>query len=174
MHEQVEKVLQIAQIDRHNPQISKTKSDVHQLILSAVANVNLQVEKKNGRIQTTFNAENPIVEADNTHLSNIIYNLLDNANKYSPETPDILVLTENTPKGIIIKVKDKGIGMAKEARKYIFDKFYRVHTGDLHDVKGFGLGLSYVKAMVEAHGGTIEVKSEPGKGSVFSVFLPFH
>ena len=174
MHEQVEKVLQIAQIDRHNPQISKTKSDVHQLILSAVANVNLQVEKKNGRIHTTFNAENPIVEADNTHLSNIIYNLLDNANKYSPETPDILVLTENTPKGIIIKVKDKGIGMAKEARKYIFDKFYRVHTGDLHDVKGFGLGLSYVKAMVEAHGGTIEVKSEPGKGSVFSVFLPFH
>ena len=107
-------------------------------------------------------------------MSNIINNLLDNANKYSTEKPEISVTTRNVGNGVEVIVKDKGIGMSKEARKHIFDKFYRVHTGNLHDVKGFGLGLSYVKAMMTAHRGTIDVKSEPGKGSSFILFFPFH
>lgn len=172
MHEQVEKVLQIAQIERQNYQLVLEQVDIHRLIQTAVSNVNLQVERKNGQITTEFKAATSIFPVDITHFSNIIYNLLDNANKYSPETPCIRVETENTAKGIQIKVSDKGIGMTKEARKHIFDRFYRVHTGDLHDVKGFGLGLSYVKAMVEAHKGSIEVKSEPGKGSSFILNFP--
>jgi two-component system phosphate regulon sensor histidine kinase PhoR len=98
---------------------------------------------------------------------------LDNANKYSPNNPKISVHTRNINNGVEVTVKDNGIGITKEARKHIFDKFYRVHTGNLHDVKGFGLGLSYVKAMVNAHNGQIEVKSEPGKGSSFILFFPF-
>ena len=98
--------------------------------------------------------------------------MLDNANKYTPENPEISVSTRNVPNGIEITVKDNGIGMTKEARKHIFDKFYRVHTGNLHDVKGFGLGLSYVKAMITAHNGQINVKSELGKGSSFIITLP--
>jgi two-component system phosphate regulon sensor histidine kinase PhoR len=112
------------------------------------------------------------VEGDATHLTGIIHNLLDNANKYSPEKPDITIQTRNVPIGIEITVQDKGIGINKEARKHIFDKFYRVHTGNVHDVKGFGLGLSYVKAIVTAHKGLIDLKSEPGKGSSFIVTLP--
>ena len=104
----------------------------------------------------------------------MINNLLDNANKYSPDNPEISVHTRNVPNGVEVIIMDKGIGMSKEARKHIFDKFYRVHTGDLHDVKGFGLGLSYVKAIMTAHKGTIDVKRELGKGSSFIVFFPFY
>ena len=111
--------------------------------------------------------------ADQTHISNIINNLLDNANKYSLEQPDIRITTRNVEEGVEVVVEDKGIGMTKDQRKHIFDKFYRVHTGNLHDVKGFGLGLSYVKAMVTAHQGTIEVQSEIGAGSRFILNLPF-
>lgn len=103
----------------------------------------------------------------------MINNLLDNANKYSFEKPEISVHTRNVSNGVEVMVKDKGIGMSKESRKHIFDKFYRVHTGDLHDVKGFGLGLSYVKEMITAHKGSIDVKSELGKGSSFTLFFPF-
>ncbi|MFQ5448591.1 MAG: sensor histidine kinase, partial [Saprospiraceae bacterium] len=110
---------------------------------------------------------------DLTHVSNIINNLLDNANKYSPEKPEITVASRNIPGGVQITISDKGIGMSAAARKHIFEKFYRVHTGNRHDVKGFGLGLSYVKAMMTAHKGTIEVKSELGKGSSFVLFFPF-
>ncbi|MBK8704387.1 MAG: sensor histidine kinase [Saprospiraceae bacterium] len=109
-----------------------------------------------------------------THISNIINNLLDNANKYSPDKPEITVHTRNVANGVEVTVEDKGIGLSKEVRKQIFDKFYRVHTGNLHDVKGFGLGLSYVKAMMTAHKGQVDVKSEPGKGSSFILFFPFH
>ncbi len=114
-----------------------------------------------------------MIEGDLTHVSNIINNLLDNANKYSPEKPEISIHTRNVSNGLEVIVKDKGIGMGKEARKHIFDKFYRVHTGNLHDVKGFGLGLSYVKAMMTAHKGQIDVKSELGKGSSFILVFPF-
>lgn len=114
-----------------------------------------------------------MIEADKVHLTNIIYNLADNANKYSPETPEINIRTENISTGIIIRISDKGMGMSKEAVQKIFEKFYRVSTGNLHDVKGFGLGLSYVKDIVDMHHGEITVKSELGKGSTFKIYLPF-
>ena len=114
-----------------------------------------------------------MINADKVHLTNIIYNLLDNANKYSPDAPQIHIRTENISTGVILKISDQGIGMDKEYIEKIFDKFYRVSTGNVHDVKGFGLGLSYVKSVIDMHHGNISVKSEPGKGSTFKVYLPF-
>ena len=118
-------------------------------------------------------AKDTIIQGDQTHLSSIIYNLLDNANKYSPEEPKITIHTRNVGNGIELIVEDEGMGMSKEAKKHIFEKFYRVPTGNLHNVKGFGLGLSYVKAIVDAHHGKVEVQSEPGKGSSFILYFPF-
>ncbi|MDX1666211.1 MAG: HAMP domain-containing sensor histidine kinase [Saprospiraceae bacterium] len=173
MNSQVEKVLQMALLDKRDFSLNLSEVNLHEIVQRAVENISLQVEKKDGTVNADLKASNPVVQADQTHISNVINNLLDNANKYSPKEPEITVTTRNVPNGVEIEVEDKGIGMTKEARKHIFDKFYRVHTGDLHDVKGFGLGLSYVKAMVTAHKGTIDVKSELGKGSSFIVFFPF-
>ena len=173
MHGQVEKVLQMAMIEKRDLNLNQSPVDLHELIQQAVHNIALQVEQKEGEIVTQLNADEPIIEGDPTHISNIIYNLLDNANKYTPERPYIIVSTRNIPEGVEVIVKDNGIGISKEARKHIFEKFYRVHTGNLHDVKGFGLGLSYVKAMMTAHRGRIDVFSEPGKGSSFILVFPF-
>jgi two-component system phosphate regulon sensor histidine kinase PhoR len=148
--------------------------DMHETILQAVEHLSLQVQKREGQIDVQLDAGRPVIEGDQTHLSNVIYNLLDNANKYSENAPEIRISTHNRSAGIEIVVEDKGIGMSKEDQKHIFDKFYRVHTGNLHDVKGFGLGLSYVKAIASAHQGSIDVKSEPGKGSKFTLYLPAH
>ncbi|MDX2134088.1 MAG: HAMP domain-containing sensor histidine kinase [Saprospiraceae bacterium] len=172
MNSQVERVLQMAQLDRRDLELRIQEINLHDVIRQAVDNFSLQVEKRNGAIRTVFQAENPILEADPTHLAGIIHNLLDNANKYSPDKPDITLFTRNVPMGVEFSIQDKGIGIGKEARKLIFDKFYRVSTGNIHDVKGFGLGLSYVKAIVTAHKGLIDLKSEPGKGSTFIVTLP--
>ncbi|HJW29052.1 MAG TPA: HAMP domain-containing sensor histidine kinase, partial [Saprospiraceae bacterium] len=146
--------------------------DLHGLIRQAVEHLTLQVQQRDGQIQVQLDAQNPILQGDQTHLSNVIYNLLDNANKYSLEAPDIKISTVNLNGGIEVVVEDKGIGISKENQKHIFDKFYRVHTGNVHDVKGFGLGLSYVKAIASAHQGSVGVRSEPGKGSRFSLYLP--
>lgn len=173
MNAQVEKVLQMAAIDKRDFSLSMTEVDMHDVIQTAVENIGLQVEKKEGKAYAKLNAQNSVVQGDLTHISNIINNLLDNANKYSPKNPNISVHTRNISRGIEVTVQDNGIGMTKEARKQIFDKFYRVHTGDIHNVKGFGLGLSYVKAMMTAHKGTIDVKSELGKGSRFILFFPY-
>lgn len=173
MHGQVEKVLQMALVERGRIKLNFTDVNIHQVIEQAVGNMALQVERKEGTISAQLNAEKYYVEGDLNHISNVINNLLDNANKYSPEKPDITVSTINKSNGIEITVSDKGIGMTKEAKKRIFEKFYRVHTGNLHDVKGFGLGLAYVKAMVTAHKGSVDVKSELGKGSSFIILLPF-
>jgi len=172
MNSQVERVLQMAQLDRSDFDMHISEINLHDLIRQAVDNFSLQVEKREGTLRTELLAEHPVIEADPTHLTGIIHNLLDNANKYSPDKPDITIRTRNVPLGLELSIQDKGIGIGKEARKYIFDKFYRVHTGNIHDVKGFGLGLSYVKAIVTAHKGLIDVKSEPGKGSAFMVTLP--
>ncbi len=174
MNGQVEKVLQMALIERDTLKLNFTSIDVHEVITQALSNISLQVEKKDGTVTAHFNADRPIIEGDLNHVSNIINNLLDNANKYSPEKPEITVSTRNMSNGVEITISDKGIGMTKDAKKKIFEKFYRVHTGNLHDVKGFGLGLAYVKAMVTAHKGSVDVKSELGKGSSFIIFLPFH
>ncbi len=173
MNNQVEKVLQMARIDKREYSLKLSPVNLHDIIEHAVENITLQVEKKDGIVSTELEATNPVVEGDMTHISNVINNLLDNANKYSPEKPEISVHTRNLANGVEVIVMDRGIGMSKEARKHIFDKFYRVHTGNLHDVKGFGLGLSYVKAMMTAHKGEIDVKSEPGKGSSFALFFPY-
>ncbi len=174
MNSQVEKVLQMALIDKRDFSLNLTEVDLDDVILTAIENIGLQVEKKGGTATVDLRAENNIVEGDATHISNVINNLLDNANKYSPEAPEIIIHTRNVPNGVEVIVEDHGIGMTKEARKHIFDKFYRVHTGNVHDVKGFGLGLSYVKAIMTAHKGSIDVKSELGKGSRFILFFPFH
>lgn len=169
---QVEKVLQTAQMERGDVQLKLKTVDVHEIIEKVLENISPQIELREGIIDLDLQAETTEIEADEVHLTNIIFNLLDNANKYSPEKPEITIATKNTEKGISITIKDKGIGMSKESLKNIFEKFYRVPTGNLHDVKGFGLGLSYVKKMVEEHQGRINVRSKLGEGSEFEVILP--
>lgn len=172
MNSQVERVLQMALIDKKDFELSIGELNLHEVIQQAVDNFSLQVEKREGILQTDLQAKSPVIEGDATHIASIIHNLLDNANKYSPEKPDITISTLDVPMGVEICVTDKGMGISKEARKHIFDKFYRVHTGNIHDVKGFGLGLSYVKAIMTAHRGLIDLKSEPGKGSSFILTFP--
>ncbi|GLR18640.1 sensor histidine kinase [Portibacter lacus] len=172
MLSQVEKVLQMAVLDKRDFSLNLTEINIHSLIRQAAEHGKLQLQRKEGTISLNLDAENPKIRGDETHINNIIHNLLDNAIKYTPEKPRINISTHNKTNGIIISVSDNGIGMTSDARKQIFDKFYRVHTGNLHDVKGFGLGLSYVKAIVTAHKGWIEVESELGKGSKFNVYLP--
>lgn len=172
MNSQVEKVLQMALLDKKDFSLKVTDINMHDVINLAINNISLQVEKKSGMVQGMLKATKPIVQGDLTHITNIIHNLLDNANKYSPDKPEILVHTRDVANGVEVTVEDHGMGMTKEARKHVFDKFYRVHTGNRHDVKGFGLGLSYVKAMITAHNGQIDVKSELGKGSKFIITIP--
>jgi two-component system phosphate regulon sensor histidine kinase PhoR len=167
-----EKILQTAILEQGKLNLRFEKINLHTLIQDVVKNIGIQVEIRDGSIVTELSAEEPFLKADKVHLSNMIYNLLDNANKYSPRRPTIIVTTENTENGLTVKVKDSGIGISKANQKKIFDKLYRVPTGDVHNVKGFGLGLSYVKFVVEKHGGTISVESEVNKGSTFIIFLP--
>jgi two-component system phosphate regulon sensor histidine kinase PhoR len=171
---QVEKVLQMATLDKKEYRLKFEALDIHQIIDKALSHINLQVEKRGGSIQKNLIASNSTILSDDVHLTNIIYNLLDNANKYSPDKPEIRIDTEDHHQGILIRISDKGIGMTKEAIDKIFDKFYRIPTGNLHDVKGFGLGLTYVKMILLALGGQIKVKSTPGKGSTFEIILPLN
>ncbi|OEK07472.1 sensor histidine kinase [Roseivirga misakiensis] len=171
---QVEKVLQIASLDKKDFKLKFEEIDIHGIIEKALVNIDILVKKRGGEITSQLHATNSVLEADPVHLTNIIYNLLDNANKYSPEAPNIHIRTDNISSGIILKITDKGIGMSKEAIEKIFEKFYRVSTGNVHDVKGFGLGLSYVKNIVDMHEGSVNVKSELGKGSTFKIYLPFN
>lgn len=168
----VEKVLQAAQMDRGELNLKLVPTNVHQLIETVAESLALQLEQKQGCIELRLEAHTPILQADEAHFRNVIVNLLDNANKYTPDAPHIVVSTRNTASGLAVTIQDNGIGMTREAQKQIFEKFYRVPTGNRHDVKGFGLGLNYVKTIVEAHGGTVSVKSEQSKGSTFEVMMP--
>ena len=172
MNKHVEQVLQMAMMDRHEIKLNLKQVDVHELIDRAVENLRMQVDKRNGNILKLLEARYFMVNGDALHLFNMIVNLLDNANKYSPEYPQIRITTMNSGSELQLSVEDHGIGMSREAQKHIFEKFYRVPTGNIHTIKGFGLGLSYVKAITEAHHGSISVKTEPGKGSTFTVVLP--
>jgi two-component system phosphate regulon sensor histidine kinase PhoR len=172
MGQQVEKVLQAAQFDRGEVKLKLGEVHLHDVIEKVLTNLSPQIEAKQGEVTLDLEAEQPVVEADEVHLTNLVYNLLDNANKYSPEPPRITLHTEDAPGGLLLRVSDHGIGMNREALKNIFEKFYRVPTGNLHNVKGFGLGLSYVKQIIDEHHGTIQVESQPGRGSTFEVFLP--
>ena len=173
MNRQVEDILTIARFDKKDFEFKWEAINAHDIINDAIQGIVLQIEKRGGTIDTKLEAANPVVTTDKMHSTNIVYNLLDNANKYSPNTPEIKVNTKNKNNGLLIIVSDKGIGMTKAVQGRVFERFYRQTSGNIHNVKGFGLGLSYVKAVVEANKGTISVQSEPEKGSVFTVFLPF-
>ncbi len=170
---QVEKVLQAAMLDRGNIRLKLTGVDVHEVIEGVLQNIGVQIEQRDGTIDLDLQADRTAIQADEVHVTNVIYNLLDNANKYSPDKPHITVQTRSWSGGVAITVSDKGIGMSREATSRIFEQFYRVPTGNVHNVKGFGLGLSYVKKIVDLHGGHIRVDSQPGGGSTFEVFLPY-
>jgi len=173
MNRQVEDILTIARLDRKDFEFVWQAIDVHELIKDAMQGIILQVEKKGGKIDLELNAGNHVITTDPIHCTNVVYNLLDNAMKYSVNPPDIKITTSNKPKGVLLSVEDKGIGMTKSVQSKIFERFYRQTSGNIHNVKGFGLGLNYVKAVLQANLGTISVQSEPGKGSRFDVFLPF-
>lgn len=170
--EQVERVLQMAALDRNDIQLRLEVVNMKDLVERAIDKTMLQVEARAGNIKIIDNAGNHLIQGDVTHLINILVNLLENANKYSPEAPDITVRMYNKRNDLLIAIQDRGIGMSKEAMSHIFEKFYRVPTGNVHNVKGFGLGLAYVKNMVELHHGVIAVESEPDKGSKFTITLP--
>lgn len=168
----VERVLQIAIIEKEDYKLRLKEQDVHLIIRDCINNFNVQVKERKGCIKTNLNASKHIIAADHDHLMNILYNLLDNANKYSPENPHIVVNTDNIDGTVKISVEDKGIGISKENQHAVFKKFHRLQRGDIHDVKGHGIGLFYVKTMVEKMGGQIELKSELNKGSRFILSFP--
>ncbi len=172
MHAQVENVLRISRLEKKQVSISKEAIDAHDIIEDAISHVSLLVQDKGGKIETHYKAVVSEVLGNNFHLTNVIVNMLENAIKYSEDAPKIDVFTESTNKFFILKVKDEGIGMSKNAQKYVFDKFYREHKGNIHNVKGHGLGLAYVKEIIENHHGTVFVESEKGIGSTFTVKIP--
>ncbi|MBN4082856.1 MAG: two-component sensor histidine kinase [Lutibacter sp.] len=172
MHTQVENVLRISKLEKNQLDVSKEKVDVHELIEEAITHVDLLVKDSGGYIKIKFNAALNEISASEFHFTNVIVNMLDNAIKYSEEAPKIDILTENLDKHIIIKVKDQGIGMNKNVQKNVFKKFYREERGNIHNVKGHGLGLSYVKKIIQIHQGEIYVESEKGIGSTFTIKLP--
>lgn len=144
------------------------------VIKGCLDHISLQLSAKDGKLQRFFNEQERVLSIDANHLSNTIINILDNAMKYSVGKPEIKVVTETTQSHFILIISDKGMGMTKDEQKHIFDRFYRVSAGDLHNIKGHGLGLSYAKGIVESHGGRIEVESEKGKGSKFYIYLPLN
>jgi len=169
----VERVLKSATWDKGDLRLKKDEFDLHEIITEVSGNILIQVENKSGNIVKKLNATTSLINADKVHVTNLIYNLLDNANKYSPLTPEIIIKTENLKAGILLTVSDKGRGIKREDLSKIFEKFYRVPTGNVHNIKGFGLGLNYVKAIVGRHGGEIVASSVFGKGTTFKIYLPF-
>ncbi|MGC8864118.1 MAG: sensor histidine kinase [Bacteroidales bacterium] len=169
-----EKILQASILERKKLNLKLESCDMHEILASALQKVALHVEKAGGSIHLTTEAQQHILTGDRLHLLSVALNLLDNAIKYSPKSPLIHIRTYNKGLNFCFDCKDNGIGISREEQQRIFDKLYRVPTGDIHNVKGFGLGLSYVKTIVEAHGGKVTVKSEPQKGSTFTVCLPLN
>lgn len=174
MRQQVEKILEMAALEKGDFELHMNPVDLHQLIEKAMDNFNLIIEKSGGLITTELRADSFIVNGDSVHLGNVIHNLLDNSVKYTNQNPEILISSKSTDGDLLISVQDNGIGLTPDQQKRIFDKYYRVPTGNVHDVKGFGLGLSYVKLIVEQHGGSISVNSDSRLGSCFTISLPLH
>ncbi len=174
MNKKVETILQIASLDKKEIEFRFENVSMHSIIEHAIDTIDIQVHQRNGKINLNLEASEPVVYGDSEHLTNLVNNLLDNSIKYSPESPEITVKTKNSEKGLILSVEDKGIGMTKAVQSKIFERFYRQSSGNVHDVKGFGLGLNYARAIIDAHRGNITVFSEPGKGSRFDIFLPFN
>ena len=172
MHAQVENVLRISKLERNELDIEKDRMSLHELVKQAINHVDLIVKDRNGYVNTHLEADLSDILANQSHMTNVIVNILDNAIKYSLDEPKIDIYTENIKNFIILKITDQGAGMSKNVQKRIFEKFYREHTGDVHNVKGHGLGLAYVKRIVEDHHGEITVESEKGVGSSFFIKLP--
>lgn len=172
MHAQVENVLRISKLEKKQLNINKEKHELHDLIEDAIPHVELMVEDRNGYVKTHLSAKSSTVLVNDSHFTNVIVNILDNAIKYSPKAPEIDIYTENVKNFIVLKIADKGSGMSKSVQKRIFEKFYREHTGNVHNVKGHGLGLAYVKQIIDDHQGEIYVESEKGSGSTFIIKLP--
>jgi two-component system phosphate regulon sensor histidine kinase PhoR len=174
MNKKVETILQIASLDKKEIEFKYENVSLHTIIEHVLETIEIQVHQRNGKINLNLNAEEPFIYGDFEHLTNLVNNLLDNAIKYSPDLPEINITTSNREKGVILYVEDKGIGMTKAVQSKIFERFYRQNSGNVHDVKGFGLGLNYARSIIEAHKGSIQVFSEPGKGSRFEIYLPFN
>ena len=169
---QVEKVLQTAIFDKGKLKLHIQDVDMHEIITGAVENFSMQIRSRNGRISSDLKAKEFTIPADHVHITNVLFNLLDNAIKYCSREPKVSIETINRGSYLVMIISDNGIGISKNDQKRIFEKFYRVPTGNIHTVKGFGLGLSYVKMIVESHGGYIDVESELYEGSKFSISLP--
>ncbi len=169
---QIEQVLSMTALERGEIPLQKMELDFHQLINDALKYIGIQIENQQGNIKLNLLAEIFVILGDKTHLTNTLCNLIDNAIKYAKEKPDITISTYNRGKFLVMEVSDNGIGIEKKYQKKVFDKFFRIPTGDIHNVKGFGLGLAYVKKIVEIHQGVIEIKSEPNKGTIFTISLP--
>lgn len=172
LKQQVERVLQMARFEKEDIGLKKETVNVHDLIREATKNSSLSLEEKHGKIQLQLDASSCNALVDRLHFINVFYNLLDNAIKYTSTAPEIHISTRNSNSTLLVEIKDNGVGISEENQKKIFHRFYRVPTGNLHDIKGFGLGLNYVKSIVEAHKGKISVVSEPGKGSTFKIAIP--
>lgn len=172
LQNQVERVLNVAKLDKDAISLTKEEFDVHELLEEVKDNFEFNQNGKGGQVLLELNAQNHVLKLDPVHISNVVFNLVDNAIKYCKKDPEIKLLTSEDKKYFTLEVQDNGIGIKRENLKFIFDKFYRVPTGNLHDVKGFGLGLYYVKLIVESHGGTIQVKSTPGVGTTFTLKFP--
>jgi two-component system phosphate regulon sensor histidine kinase PhoR len=171
MRNQAEKILQMATLEEQDIAISWDPVNLHEVIRSVVEGASLQVEHHGGSIRCDLAAKDVAIDGDKIHLTNVISNVIDNAVKYSTDAPQIEVATQDAPEGVQISVSDSGLGMTADEARQVFQKYYRVPTGDRHDVKGFGLGLSYVKLMVEAHGGTVSLKSKPGEGTRVELYF---
>ena len=172
MNKHVETILQSALLDRQEVKLNLKPIAAHVVISEVLENFELQLQSRGARAEVQLNAANDVIAGDEVHFTNLISNLIDNAIKYSKENLVIKITTHSTNRHLVIRIEDNGIGMTKETQRRIFEKFYRAHTGNLHNVKGFGLGLSYVKTMVDAHNGKIRVDSTLGKGTCFTIELP--
>lgn len=171
LRSQVERVLQIAALSPRKNDLQKETFDLHEIISTAVDTFQVQAQEKDGSISVELQASERRIMGDKVHITNVLYNLIDNAVKYTPEQPEIHVRTHYSNRKVVIEIEDNGIGIQRSNQKMIFEKFYRVPTGNLHSVRGYGLGLFYVKTIIKAHGGNISVRSTPGKGSTFIVEL---
>ena len=167
----VENVLESSVSDKGNPKLKLELFNIEDIINKAIKSIQISYDTREGEINTDFMAHNKLIEADKLHITNVIHNLLDNSIKYTIQKPNVLIATRDVIGGIVIRIKDNGIGIDKTNHVQIFEKLFRVPTGDVHNVKGFGLGLSYVKSIIDLHGGSIKVESKLGSGSTFLISL---
>lgn len=173
LRQQVEQVLSMTALERGEIPLQKKHINLHDIIATAVQSIHIQLENRSGKLEQQLLASHTQIKADPLHLGNALVNLLENAIKYSPESPEIQIQTSNQGNYIQLVIADKGLGIDKKYHRRIFDNYFRVPTGDVHDVKGFGMGLSYTKTVIEMHGGSISLSSEKTKGTTFILQLPY-